>query len=43
MEFKKGLFDGENIPDFALQPARPAASFDPTVYDRLFENLKKST
>jgi hypothetical protein len=41
MEYKKEFFNDENIPDFALQPAKPASSFDPTVYDRLFENLKQ--
>ncbi|GAB1475778.1 DUF3794 domain-containing protein [Bacillota bacterium] len=42
MEYKNDLINEENIPDFALQPARPASSFDPTVYDRLFENLKQA-
>lgn len=42
MEYKKDFLGGENIPDFALQPARPASTFDPTAYDKLFENLKQA-
>ncbi|HPO05289.1 MAG TPA: hypothetical protein PLV37_07230, partial [Bacillota bacterium] len=37
MEYNKGFFEEENIPDFALQPAKPASAFDTTVYDKLFE------
>jgi len=36
MEYKKDLFETENIPDYALQPAKPADEFDPSVYDKLF-------
>lgn len=42
MEYKSDFFDKENIPDFALQPAKPTSAFDPTVYDKLFETLKQS-
>ncbi len=47
MEYRKDLFEGENIPDFALQPAKPASTFeqtppfDATVYDRLYESLSQ--
>lgn len=42
MEYKKDFLDEENIPDFALRPAKPASTFDPTIYDKLFENMRKS-
>ncbi|MGI6733365.1 MAG: SPOCS domain-containing protein [Anaerovoracaceae bacterium] len=42
MEYKKDFLDEENIPDFALQPAKPASTFDPTIYDKLFENMRQS-
>lgn len=41
MEYKKDLFGTENIPDFAMQPAKPAEEFDPTVYDKLYEAMTK--
>ena len=41
MEYKKDFLDGEKIPDFALQPAKPASTFDPTVYDKLFESMRQ--
>lgn len=43
MEYKKDFLDGENIPDFALKPAKPASTFDPTVYDKLFESMRQAT
>ncbi len=41
MEYKKDFLDGEKIPDFALQPAKAASTFDPTVYDKLFESMRQ--
>ena len=41
MEYKNDLFGTENIPDFAMQPAKPAEEFDPTVYDKLYEAMTK--
>ncbi|NLY70346.1 MAG: DUF3794 domain-containing protein [Clostridiales bacterium] len=41
MEYKKDLFGTQNIPDFAMQPAKPAEEFDPTVYDKLYEAMTK--
>lgn len=39
MEYKKDMFDTENIPKFAMQPAKPAEEFDASVYDRLYEAM----
>ena len=41
MEYKKDLLGSQNIPDFAMQPAKPAEEFDPTVYDKLYEAMTK--
>ena len=42
MEYKKEPFSTEEIPDFAMQPAKPAEDGDPTVYDRLYANMTEA-
>lgn len=39
MEYNKNMFDPETIPDYALQPAKPAEEFDAAAYDHLYRTL----
>lgn len=39
MEYNKNFFDPETIPDYALQPAKPAEEFDAAAYDHLYRAL----
>ena len=39
MEYNKDLFPTEEVPDYAMQPAKQAEAFDPSVYDRLYANM----
>ena len=44
MAYEKEPFSLDQIPDYALQPARPAEkeeAFDPTIYERLLSNVER--